>query len=127
MDDAMSRAIGHRAKCRRGGPGPAGPPGPKADPSPAPSIRVVTGRDNVRCADDELLVSLVCGSGATDGPKCATPGTGSHRTLHAQVIAPSDDASGQLSPARHIMTASARTRAPSVKSVAIGVVWQGRQ
>jgi hypothetical protein len=29
----------------------------------------------VRCADDEILLSLVCTSGATDGAKCATPGT----------------------------------------------------
>jgi hypothetical protein len=38
-------------------------------------MRVVTGTDNVRCDDDELLVSLVCASGATDGLKCAAPGT----------------------------------------------------
>jgi hypothetical protein len=35
----------------------------------------VTGTDTVRCADDEALISLVCASGATDGTKCATPGT----------------------------------------------------
>jgi hypothetical protein len=58
-----------------GPPGPAGAPGPKGDPSPAPPFRVVTGTDNVSCADDEFLVSLVCASGATEGPKCATPGT----------------------------------------------------
>jgi hypothetical protein len=38
-------------------------------------FRVVTGTENVHCADDEILVSLVCASGATDGAKCATPGT----------------------------------------------------
>jgi hypothetical protein len=31
--------------------------------------------DTVRCADDEALISLLCASGATDGTKCATPGT----------------------------------------------------
>jgi hypothetical protein len=55
--------------------GPAGPPGPKGDAGPAPPLRVVTGAETVRCADDELLVGLVCASGPTDGAKCATPGT----------------------------------------------------
>ena len=55
--------------------GPAGPPGPKGEPGPARALRVVTGTDTVRCADDEALISLVCASGATDGTKCATPGT----------------------------------------------------
>jgi hypothetical protein len=58
-----------------GSPGPAGPQGPKGDASAAPSLRVVTGTDTVRCGDDEALVSLVCASGAIDGTKCATPGT----------------------------------------------------
>ena len=53
--------------------GPSGPPGPKAEPGPA--LRVLTGTDTVRCADDEALISLLCASGATDGTKCATPGT----------------------------------------------------
>jgi hypothetical protein len=55
--------------------GPPGPPGPKGEPNQGPPFRVVTGTDNVRCADDELLVSLVCGNGTVDGSKCATPGT----------------------------------------------------
>jgi hypothetical protein len=55
--------------------GPAGPPGPKGEPGSAQALRVVTGTDTVRCADDEALISLVCASGATDGTKCATPGT----------------------------------------------------
>jgi hypothetical protein len=55
--------------------GPAGPPGPKAEPGPAQALRAVTGTDSVRCADDEALISLLCASGATDGNKCATPGT----------------------------------------------------
>src|SRR5512132_2940498 len=55
--------------------GPAGAPGPKGEPGSAQAPRVVTGTDTVRCADNEALVSLVCASGATDGTKCATPGT----------------------------------------------------
>jgi Collagen triple helix repeat (20 copies) len=55
--------------------GPAGPPGTKGEPGFAQALRVVTGTDTVRCADDEALISLVCASGATDGTKCATPGT----------------------------------------------------
>jgi hypothetical protein len=97
MDDAMSRAIGHRAKCRRSGPpvevglqgreahpvqpdrpAPKGTPGVTKENGPdydgsvdvyfaarapagqeadliltreAPPIRVVTGTNNVRCAD----------------------------------------------------------------------------
>jgi len=31
--------------------------------------------DGAHCSDDEVLVSLVCASGATDGAKCAMPGT----------------------------------------------------
>jgi PRC-barrel domain/Collagen triple helix repeat (20 copies) len=57
-----------------GPPGPPGPPGPKGDPGPAASFRVVTGTDNAQCADNEILVALVCATGATDGGKCATPG-----------------------------------------------------
>jgi len=55
--------------------GPAGPTGPKGEPGSAQALRVVTGTDTVRCADDEALISLVCASGATVGTKCATPGT----------------------------------------------------
>ena len=56
--------------------GPAGPPGPKGDPGSAQGLRMVSGPENtVRCADDEALVSLVCATGATDGPKCVIPGT----------------------------------------------------
>jgi hypothetical protein len=58
-----------------GPPGPAGPAGPKGDPGSAPGIRVVTGTDSVSCGDDEILAGFVCASGATDGAKCATPGT----------------------------------------------------
>ena len=55
--------------------GPAGPSGPRGEPGSAQALRVVTGTDTVRCADDEALISLLCASGATDGTKCATPGT----------------------------------------------------
>src|SRR5262249_16622903 len=58
-----------------GPPGPAGPVGPKGDPGSAPATRVVTGMDSVTCGDDEILAGFVCASGATDGAKCATPGT----------------------------------------------------
>ena len=58
------------AQGAQGPQGPAGPPG-----LPAQGLRMVTGTDTVACADDEALVSLVCASGATDGSKCATPGT----------------------------------------------------
>jgi Collagen triple helix repeat (20 copies) len=59
----------------QGPPGPAGSPGPNAEPGPAQALRVVTGTDTVRCADDETLISLLCASGANDGTKCATPDT----------------------------------------------------
>ena len=52
----------------------SGPPGPKGDPGASPPIRVVTGTDTVGCADNELLVSVVCATGTTEGTKCATPG-----------------------------------------------------
>lgn len=55
--------------------GPAGPQGLKGEQGPALLLRLVTGTDAVRCEDNETLVSLVCASGATDGAKCATPGT----------------------------------------------------
>jgi hypothetical protein len=62
----------------QGAAGPAGPPGPagpKGDPGPPPAARVVTGTDTVGCAEGEILAGFVCASGATDGAKCATPGT----------------------------------------------------
>jgi hypothetical protein len=55
--------------------GPQGPAGPKGDPGSGIAIRVVTGTDKIDCAEGEVLVSLVCASGATDGTKCATAGT----------------------------------------------------
>jgi hypothetical protein len=56
-----------------GPPGPAGPLGPKGDPGPTATFRVVTGTGSVSCGDDELLVSLVCATGATAGVKCVAP------------------------------------------------------
>jgi hypothetical protein len=76
--------------------GPQGLPGNAAKPDrKAPQVRPVQqaqpalrairahhlrfasspAQDVARCADDEILVSLVCTSGPTDGAKCATPGT----------------------------------------------------
>jgi hypothetical protein len=55
--------------------GPPGPPGAKGDPGSPGAFHVVTGTDTVRCSDDEVLVSLMCESGAPDGAKCATAGT----------------------------------------------------
>lgn len=56
--------------------GPAGPPGPKGEPGGMQGLRMVTGPENtVRCADGEAIVSLVCATGPTDGPKCVVPGT----------------------------------------------------
>jgi hypothetical protein len=54
--------------------GPQGPPGPKGDPGPGAPVRLVTGTDKINCAEGEVLVSLVCASGATDGTQCATAG-----------------------------------------------------
>ena len=54
--------------------GPVGSPGPKGDAGAPPPIRVVTGTDTVACADNELLVSLVCATGTADGTKCTTLG-----------------------------------------------------
>jgi hypothetical protein len=68
-----------------GPPGPAGPAGPKGDSGLGAAIRVVTGTDSVRCGDDKFLAGFVCASGATDGPKCATPGTAATGLLRAFV------------------------------------------
>jgi hypothetical protein len=45
----------------------------KGDPGPTATFRVVTGTGSVSCGDDELLVSLVCATGATAGVKCVAP------------------------------------------------------
>jgi hypothetical protein len=66
----------------RGDPGSAGAQGPLGSPGPAgakgdsaaPAFRILTGVDTASCADNEILISLVCASGAADGAKCATPG-----------------------------------------------------
>jgi hypothetical protein len=58
----------------RGDPGPqgeAGPPGPAG----IAGLRVVTGDKTVACGDNEVLVSVVCSSGAPDGPGCPAPST----------------------------------------------------
>jgi hypothetical protein len=38
-------------------------------------LRVVTGDKTVACGDNEVLVSVVCSSGAPDGPGCPAPST----------------------------------------------------
>ena len=53
--------------------GPAGPKGDKGDAGSA-GLRMVTGTGSVTCADTEVLVSLVCASGAPDGAKCSAGG-----------------------------------------------------
>lgn len=55
-----------------GPPGPAGQAGPKGDATPPTSLglRTVTGNGTVRCEDGEVLVSLMCASGAPNGTKC---------------------------------------------------------
>jgi len=62
-----------------GAKGDQGPPGPKGDqglPGPAGSagstgLRIVTGEGTVSCNDDEVLVSVVCSTGAPDGARCS--------------------------------------------------------
>ena len=76
----------------KGDPGPTGEHGPRGDPGPkgdrgqpgvvgprglpgTSGLRVVTGDKKVACDDDEVLVSIVCSSGAADGPRCPAAGT----------------------------------------------------
>ena len=72
------------SKGEAGAPGPAGPPGPQgtqgpqgevgpAGPAGSSQFRVVTSSSGpVTCNDDEVLVSVVCSSGAADGAACST-------------------------------------------------------
>jgi hypothetical protein len=73
----------------KGAAGPAGPTGPKGDqgppgpmgpPGPAgvTGFRIVSGEKTVSCNDGEVLVSVVCSTGAPDGAECpsATTTTG---------------------------------------------------
>ena len=61
-----------------GAQGPAGPAGPKGDAGPpgprgdaaAPPVRAVSGTETVACEATEVLVSIVCQSGAPNGAKC---------------------------------------------------------
>ena len=62
----------------QGPPGPPGAIGPPGPPGPAPtqsetkaSMRVVTGTESITCNETEVLVSLICSTGAPDGSKCA--------------------------------------------------------
>jgi hypothetical protein len=61
------------AKGDQGPPGPPGPPSARGSPGGGPAFRVVTGTGDVRCADNEVLVSLICARGGTAGERCAVP------------------------------------------------------
>src|SRR5262245_2827059 len=62
--------------------GPPGPTGPKGDagppgqPAASAGIRVVTGNQSIGCNDGEVLVSLVCSTGAPEGNRCPSDATG---------------------------------------------------
>ena len=53
----------------KGDSGPPGPPGPRGEAAAAP-VRVVTGTETVACEPTEVLVAIVCESGAPHGAKC---------------------------------------------------------
>src|SRR4051794_129686 len=61
----------------KGEPGPAGAqglPGPKGDvgpAGPAAGLRIVNGKTNVTCGENEVLVSLICSAGPSEGGKCS--------------------------------------------------------
>lgn len=61
-----------------GAQGPRGEKGGKDDPGTPDSIRMVTDTGGVTCADNEVLASLFCASGAANGDKCSAsvPATG---------------------------------------------------
>jgi len=42
----------------------------------AEDLRVVTGNPSVSCAENEILVSIVCAKGAPDGSKCPSEAVG---------------------------------------------------
>jgi hypothetical protein len=57
----------------KGDQGPPGPAGPAGQSGAGPAFRVVTGTGSVRCADNEVLVSLICARGGTAGERCSVP------------------------------------------------------
>ena len=68
----------------QGPPGPPGAVGPPGPPGPAGiatqteakvQMRTVTGAESVSCNETEVLVSVICSSGAPDGTKCAPGAT----------------------------------------------------
>jgi hypothetical protein len=54
----------------QGAKGDQGPPGPPGDPGAGPAFRIVTGTGSASCADNEVLVSLICARGGTAGKRC---------------------------------------------------------
>jgi hypothetical protein len=62
-------------KDAQGQQGPLGPQGPVGPQGPAPAFRILTGTESVNCNETELLVSVMCSSGAPDGAKCAPGAT----------------------------------------------------
>jgi hypothetical protein len=119
MDEAMSHVIGHRAKCgrpaRRGEVGLQGREVHPVQPDRRERgnrLSAINRRDRWSKMRPRPARRLPHFARASDRPA---------------VVSRQTNASGQLSPARHIMTASARARTPSVESVAIGVGWQCRQ
>ena len=65
----------------------AGPKDAKGDPgsTTGPLFRVVTGKAGVSCANNEILVSIVCAVGAPDGSKCKSNAVGVCARTSAQV------------------------------------------
>src|SRR3974390_1890206 len=58
----------------QGAKGDQGPPGPTGSPGAGPAFRVVTGTGSVRCADNEVLASLICARGGIAGERCSVSG-----------------------------------------------------
>ena len=67
---------------QKGEKGDQGSPGPKGDQGPpgvagsagsagSAGLRIVSGEGTVSCNDDEVLVSVVCSTGAPDGARCS--------------------------------------------------------
>ena len=77
--------------------GPAGPPGPKGEPGSAQALRVVTGTETVRCADDSSDFVVVC-ERRDRWAQMRHSGNRSNRSVHAQVIAAAGERSAKPTP-----------------------------